>query len=139
MARDHRKLRVFTDAHRITLAIYRCTNEFPRDEWFGLRAQLRRAAISVATNIVEGSARRTGKEYCNFLNIALGSAAELTYLVRLSFELGLIGRAMFTEIGSACEQLNAQLQALVNSVESLNAASRSRSRTARSTPNTPKV
>jgi four helix bundle protein len=62
MARDYRKLRVFHEAHALVLAIYRETKTFPRDEWFGIRVQLRRAAVSVAANLVEGSARRTTGE-----------------------------------------------------------------------------
>jgi four helix bundle protein len=58
MSRDHTKLRVCADAHRLTLDIYRQTKDFPRDEWFGTRAQLRRAAVSIPTNIVEGNARK---------------------------------------------------------------------------------
>jgi four helix bundle protein len=58
MARDHRKLRVFQDAHQLTLAIYKHTCNFPRDEWFGL-LQMRRASVSIPSNIVEGNARRT--------------------------------------------------------------------------------
>lgn len=88
MSRDHKKLRVFHDAHALTLAIYKHTREFPRDEWFGIRAQMRRAAVSVASNLVEGNARRTTSDYLNFLYIALGSACEAAYLVRLSDELG---------------------------------------------------
>jgi four helix bundle protein len=84
MARDHRKLRVFGDAHQLTLAIYKRTKRFPKDEWFGLRAQIRRAAVSLATNIVEGSARLTTREYLNFLNVARSSGAEVAYLVDLT-------------------------------------------------------
>ena len=81
MARDHRKLRVFHDSHRLVLAIYTETKTFPKDEWFGIRQQLRRAATSVPTNIVEGSARLTTSEYINFVNVARGSAGELQYLM----------------------------------------------------------
>ena len=76
MARDHRKLRVFHNAHRLVLAIYRQTKVFPKDEWFGIRLQMRRAATSVPTNIVEGSARRTTSEYIYFVNVARGSVVE---------------------------------------------------------------
>jgi hypothetical protein len=70
MARDHRRLRVFHEAHQLVLVIYRDTRNFPRDEWFGIRAQMRRAAVSVTTNIVEGSARLGTAEYVNFVNVA---------------------------------------------------------------------
>lgn len=53
MARDHRKLRVFHDAHRLTLAIYKHTKNFPKDEWYGLRAQISKASVTIPTNIVE--------------------------------------------------------------------------------------
>jgi four helix bundle protein len=88
MARDHRKLRVFHDAHGEVLSIYKHTRNFPRDEWYALRVQMRRAAVSVPANIVEGNARRTTREYVHFLNVARGSAAEITCLVDLAAELG---------------------------------------------------
>lgn len=58
-----KKLRVFHDAHALTLAIYKNTRNFPKDEWFGIRAQLRRAAVSVPSNLVEGNARSTTRDY----------------------------------------------------------------------------
>ena len=63
MASDHRKLRVFHEAHRLTLAIYKHTKNFPKEEWYGLRAQIRKAAVSIPTNIVEGSARRSTRRF----------------------------------------------------------------------------
>jgi hypothetical protein len=61
MARDHRRLRVFEETHQLVFAIYQETRLFRRDEWFGIRAQVRRAAVSIASNLVEGSARRVQK------------------------------------------------------------------------------
>ena len=124
MARDHRKLRVFQESHRLALAIYKHTKNFPKEEWYGLRAQLRRATVSIATNIVEGSARRTTREYLNFLNIARASAAEVAYLVHLTFELALLSKDAFAPLDQMCRRLVPQLESLVDSVEQLLAEER---------------
>ena len=116
MARDYRKLRVFAAAHQLTVAIYKHTKSFPRDEWFGSRAQMRRAAVSTATNIVEGSARRTTREYLNFLNISRASAGEVAYMVDLSFELGLLSKESFKMLKEMCSAVVPQLEALVQQV-----------------------
>jgi len=129
MARDHRKLRVFQDAHRLTVAIYKHTKTFPKDEWFGLRSQMRRSAVSIATNIVEGSARRTTREYLNFLNIARGSGAEVAYFVELTFELELLAKDSFGVLARMCSQLVPQLESLVQQVAQLVAEERKAERT----------
>ncbi|NLE28203.1 MAG: four helix bundle protein [Phycisphaerae bacterium] len=87
MSRDYRKLRTFHLADELALEVYKATKSFPRDEIFGLTSQMRRAAISISANIVEGSFRTGEAEYLNFLNIALGSAAELGYYLTFSEKL----------------------------------------------------
>ena len=119
MARDHRKLRVFADAHQLTLAIYKHSRNFPRDEWYALRLQMRKAAVSIPSNIVEGNARRTTREYVNFLNIARASAAELSYLVDLASELDYLAGGPFKELNDRCERVCRQLEALLQKMELL--------------------
>lgn len=117
MARDHRKLRVFHEAHQLTVGIYLHTRNFPRDEWFGTRAQMRRAAVSVPCNIVEGSARRTTREYLHFLNIARASAGELGYLIELAGELGFVVREAVAPLKQQSQRLLPQMERLVQQVE----------------------
>ncbi len=87
MPRDYRKLRVFQYADELVLEIYMMTRKFPKEEIFGLVAQMRRSAVSIPANIVEGSYRSSEAEYLNFLNIAFGSGGELGYYISLSEKL----------------------------------------------------
>jgi four helix bundle protein len=79
--------------HQLALAIYRETATFPRQEQYGLTAQARRAAFSAPANIVEGSVKRGAREFPPFLDIALGSLAELGYAIRFAHELGFLNDA----------------------------------------------
>jgi len=116
MPRDPRKLRVFQLADAVVPAIYAATRDFPAEERYGLVAQMRRACVSIPSNIVEGSARRTTNEYLNFLNIATGSAYELRYLVALSGRLGMMNEASAEALAQRCGVIAASLTALMNSV-----------------------
>ena len=90
MARDYRKLRVFKTSNHLALEIYKLTKLFPKEELFGITSQLRRAALSVPTNIVEGSHRSSLADYIRFLDIAMCSLAETGFLIEFAESLGYI-------------------------------------------------
>lgn len=85
-------------------------------ERFGLQAQMRRAAVSVATNLVEGSARRTTGEFVNFVSIAAGSASEVRYLAGLAARLGFLPAEAGTDVQRRYTVVCAQLEALIQSL-----------------------
>jgi four helix bundle protein len=82
------KLDAWKACHQLTLAVYRATASYPPDERFGLTSQSRRAAISAAANIAEGSAKRGPREFRRYLDISLGSLSEVAYLLQLARDLG---------------------------------------------------
>ena len=82
--RDFRELKVWQKAHRFVLDLYRHTQGFPAEERFGLTVQLRRAAVSVASNIAEGCGREGERDFARFLSIAGGSASEVEYQLLLA-------------------------------------------------------
>jgi four helix bundle protein len=113
MARDHRKLRVFQQADALVLEVYRVTAHFPDEERFGLRSQLRRAAVSGASNIVEGSARRTTREYVNLLNVANGSTVEAQYLVDVAGRLNLLPALVTSQLLGRFAEVTRGLQRMI--------------------------
>lgn len=98
--RDHTQLAAFKLADALVVDIYLATQNFPKEEMFGLRSQIRRAAVSVPSNIVEGCARNTATEYLRFLDIAFGSLRELSYQFDLSKRLGFVNLDRCTD----CDQ-----------------------------------
>ena len=88
--RDHTQLRAFELADEVVLLVYRTTAGFPKEELYGLTSQIRRAAVSAPSNIVEGCARDSEAEYLRFLSIAFGSLRELHYQLNLSKRLGFL-------------------------------------------------
>ncbi len=105
------ELKVWHRSHEFALAIYRLSGRFPPSERFGLTTQLRRAALSVPTNIAEGSKRLGRQEFARFLNIAEGSLAETEYLLMFSRDLGYLGdqgsKASLAEADEIARMLNA--------------------------------
>jgi len=87
---DPSRLRVFRDAEHLTLEIYRLTRTFPLEERFGLAQQMRRAAVSIGSNIAEGCGRSGARDFTRFLEIALGSATELQFQLRIAHKSGYV-------------------------------------------------
>lgn len=114
--RDHTKLRAFELADDLAVATYRATASFPSDERFGLVSQMRRAAVSVASNIVEGCARNGEADYIRFLDMAHGSVRELEYQISLAGRLGLLSEEakgpLKTRAAETAKVLNGLLRAL---------------------------
>jgi four helix bundle protein len=117
MSRDHRKLHVFVLADRLVFEVYGASKRFPAEERYGLRADLREAAVSAAANIVEGCARRHQNEYVNFLNIANGSAAEARYLSSVAARLGYSAPDAAERLEDGYRELCASLTALIGSLD----------------------
>jgi len=113
--RDHRKLKAFELADSLVIEVYRTTRLFPNEELYGLVSQLRRAAVSVPTNIVEGCARRTKKDYLNFLGIAFASLRETGYLLDLSNRLGFMDDDRGAELSDLQSETARVLAALIRS------------------------
>ncbi|HEX7981218.1 MAG TPA: four helix bundle protein [Gemmatimonadaceae bacterium] len=111
-------LRVAEQATKVAVTVYRMTSDFPTDERFGLTAQMRRAAVSVGSNIAEGCGRRGNRELLQFLYIASGSASELAFQLQLACALGLGEEATVdatrTELLSLQRMLNRLTQHLAN-------------------------
>jgi len=112
-----RKLEVWKLAHELALGIYRATKAFPADELYGLTSQLRRAALSVPTNIVEGYARAGDKELGRFLDIALGSLAEVKYLLHFASSLGYLLPDPRRDLEDRADQLGRKLWAFYLTVK----------------------
>ncbi len=88
--RDHKELRAFELADEVAFLLYRVSASFPKEELYGLTSQMRQAAVSIPSNIVEGCARDTQADYLRFLYIAFGSLRELHYQLDLSKRLGFL-------------------------------------------------
>ena len=117
MARDHRKLEVFGIADELALLMYKTTSQFPAEERYGLRTQLRRAAVSIPTNLVEGCARETERDFLRFVDISFGSAREVTYLTTLAKRLGFIDEPNAAKLEELGRRIQAALVALRSALE----------------------
>ncbi|HUU68161.1 MAG TPA: four helix bundle protein [Planctomycetota bacterium] len=127
--RDYRKLHVFDTADQLALLVYRETDSFPKREVFGLTAQMRRGAVSVPSNIVEGCARESVADYLHFLTIAYGSAKELEYQVSLAERLGYLRDPQ--PLRKSCDRTSRELCACIIGLKNKIAEAEKKAREAR--------
>ena len=110
MAQDRWKnLEVWKLADELAYQIYLVTRNFPKEEIYGLTSQLRRAALSVPTNLVEGYSRKGDRELSRFVNISLGSMAETKYLLHFAHRLGYLSDNDYEELEQGYERLGKKL------------------------------
>jgi four helix bundle protein len=115
--RNYRDLMVWEKAHKLTLAIYKATNAFPKEERFGLTSQVGRASSSIPANLAEGCGRRSDGEMGRFVQIAMGSGAELSYHLLLRRDLGILGPVEFSRLSSDLGEVMRMLSALSGRVK----------------------
>lgn len=114
MPQDVQELAVWQKAIDLTVCIYKLTRGFPKDELYGLVSQLRRAAVSVASNIAEGRGRLNQREFRQFLGVALGSIFEVKTQLVVARRLELGSEKMIGEASSVAEEVSKMLTSLIN-------------------------
>src|SRR5688572_9214252 len=114
--KDFRQLKVWEKAHLLALEIYKATATFPKEELYGLMSQLRRASVSIPTNIAEGCGRNTDADFARFLQIAMGSASETEYEIILAFDLGFLSKNQFESLQSQAEEVKKMLASFIKTL-----------------------
>ena len=117
MLRNYKDLKVWQKAYTLCLQIYEMTKKYPSEERFGLSSQLRRAGVSVPSNIAEGYGRKSTRQYVQFLYVSYGSICERQTQLLLSKDLCYLKEVMFLEISSKLSEVERMLMALIKSLE----------------------
>jgi four helix bundle protein len=111
--KNFRDLKVWERAHAYVLRLYRSTSTFPREEVYGLTSQIRRAALSVPSNIAEGCGRQGDPELARFCQIAMGSASEAEYQLLLAHDLGYLEPTEYQELDQQLSEVKRMLNGLI--------------------------
>lgn len=117
MYADTNKLIVWQKAHELVLKTYEITKDFPKDEQFGLTSQVRRAAVSIPSNIVEGKARGSNREYKRFLFMARGSLEEVKYQLFLAKDLNYIDEEKYKDVLNLVMETGKLLAGLIKKLD----------------------
>lgn len=113
---DYKQLAVWQKAHQLVLEVYQVTMSFPQEELYSLTSQIRRAALSIPSNIAEGSGRGYDKEFIRFLQIAIGSTNEVEYQVLLAHDLGFLDTAVHQQLNGQVIEVRRMLIGLIKSL-----------------------
>ena len=113
MEKPHKKLEVWKQSMDLAVNVYGATALFPKEEFYGLLNQTRRAVVSIPSNIAEGAARQTKREFINFLHIAQGSLSELDTQLELALRLGYLREASWGNLESNLVQIDKMLTGLI--------------------------
>ena len=117
MVTCYKDLIVWQKSMQLALEVYRVTKAFPREEMYGLTSQVRRAAVSIPSNIAEGQARKSTKEFRQFLSIARGSLAEVETQLLIGLHLGYLSDEDIKPIMGLQEEANRMLNSLINKLQ----------------------
>ncbi len=118
MNRAHKKLDVWKESVALATHIYQVTEKFPKTEVYGLTSQIQRAVVSIPSNIAEGAARASSKEFAQFLNIAGGSLSELDTQIEIANNLLFLNNEQKQEINNKIESIAKKLDGLINHIKS---------------------
>jgi len=118
--KSYKELIVWQKAYELTLLVYKETEKFPKSEVFGLSSQLRRAVVSIASNIAEGYQRQHGGEYVQFLSIAFGSCAEAETQLLICKDLCYVSESNFTILNNLLTEVGKMLYALITKIKENN-------------------
>lgn len=115
--KDFHSLKVWQKAHGLTLAIYKSTEQFPKQELYSLTNQVQRAAVSVPANIAEGCGKDSDAELKRYFSIAMGSASELEYLLLLAHDLGYLQTDIYQHIQNDLVETRKMLNAFIQKLK----------------------
>jgi len=115
--RNYKELKIWQQAHHFVLIIYKVTEKYPKNEVYGLTSQIRRASVSISSNIVEGCGRKTNPDFLIFLQIAISSAYEVEYQLLLSKDLQFIDEKLYLELNDHLTSIIKMISSFIKNTE----------------------
>jgi len=114
--KDFHQLKVWEKARQLALAVYKKTKGFPKEELYGLTSQIRRASMSIPTNIAEGCGRNTDADFASFLQIAMGSASETEYQLLLARDLEFLKNEQYQKLNTDVTEVKRMLTSFMQTL-----------------------